>query len=306
MHSKVLISVNVMIIAAVALAGCGDEVTQELPSEAPDINVEKLPLIETQVIDTVVTESLEVRFLARDPLPGEGRSPIVTILTLAEDGASDPVETLLNEDATPLEVYYHLKPEGTPSTILIDDHEAATRRTERSPETRSYAQKSQSIVSSNAIDSRCNSTSSFQSYAQQYTDSTKMESLISLRKSDAAIARKFYNAVEIWAPTSSSKDVRVRVCNPNSYGSAGGCFKDRFRVNIWAAGAGGGGVVYSGLVQDCHLLKYHWPSRVAGFTYGAWLSDPEVNPGGRTHWSSCDYGRSCTGLHGRVAIGWQP
>ena len=126
------------------------------------------------------------------------------------------------------------------------------------------------------------------------------------RKSDATIARSTYNAVDVRAPNSPSKNVRVRVCNPNSYGSAGGCFKDRFRVNIWAAGNGGGGVVYSGLVYDCHLLKYYWPHRVSGMKYGAWLSDPEVNPGGPTPWSSCDYGHYCTGLYGRVAIGWQP
>lgn len=268
------------------------------PAEALDLvesieDLEALPSDNDAVVARYVDDDKQLHFISReDPQTG---APIIDVAMIASVGTPDDIIPLLDQGATPLELLLHLSPDAQVPEVMETQHRLAAAEAGRSPEVRNMVQFRDGM--SVTHDETCDSWGDFIGHmAARFSPyAINTNALLSY---DPLSTRHEY----LFATTSSSDNVGARVCNPNSYGAAGGCFRDRISAMVYNLGAAGNGSVWTGTLTDCDFLKYWWGKRTADTQYGVTVSDPEYLTA--YGWDLCD-GATCGPVQTHFGVGFR-
>jgi hypothetical protein len=279
---------SLCLVASLA-AACGGEAP--IPSEGsgqhdPNIDVDLSALTKAETIATLDDGRQRIEFMGRKPLPGEALPDAIDIATFTQPGEKDEVGRLLDDGATPLEIFKRFAPEGAeaPQRIYASHREYAALKG-RSNEIRDYARLPPIGATSSQEESICWTSSTFYDHVSETTNIQ-------------ASATDNYGTVNVTktATSSSSKDVYAWMCNKTTDVNCNG---DQKRLIVYAVSGGGAGAVDEAWVTDCVLYRFNWTSRANGATYGMAVRDPQKRETGLGYVPTDD---PVTSYH---ALGWQ-
>lgn len=277
-----------------SLLGCDDDSLQDTDTQETSslpVDSSSIPVAEIAFAEA---NGVSVRFFT---FPTEDNEPVsLGYSVTGEPGAVQAVESIIDQGATTLELFLHLSPDSEPANELIRDHKQATERQGRNSAIQTYStfRGFESITVEEACQGNESDFFSFLSEVLAPGYAYKIDSIWGSRRVNTV-----YHSNQ-----DSSKNVRIRVCNP--FPSQVNCGFDRFSATPFAISSNGSvGTAPTQLVPSCHMFRFFWSGQVNDRDYGVWVQNPQYLPAS-AGWQTCDLGNpNCQALTVWLAVGPQ-